>query len=92
MVIDPIEHETNFLVRLLKPFGDCLTPEVAEKIANLRADPEVQARIDELADKCTEGELTVEEQAEYDSYVHAIDFIAVLQAQARKVLETNGAA
>jgi predicted transcriptional regulator len=92
MAINPTEHEINFLARLLKPLGDCLTPEVAEKIANLRADPEVQARIDQLAEKCTEGELTVEEQAEYDCYVQAIDFIAVLQAQAREVLETNGAA
>ena len=47
------------------------------------ASPEVQARIDELAEKSTEGEITAEEQAEYDSYIHAIDFIAVLQAQAR---------
>ena len=91
MAIDPTEHDTKFLARLLEPFGDCFTPEVAEKVANLRAAPEVQARIDELADKCTEGDLTPEEQTEYDSYVHAIDFIAVLQAQARNVLEANGA-
>lgn len=57
---------------------------------NLRADPSVQARIDELADKCTEGTLSAVEQSEYETYMHAIDFIAVLQAQARSLLETNG--
>jgi hypothetical protein len=30
------------------------------------------------------------ERAEYETYLHAIDFIAVLQAQARSLLETNG--
>ena len=52
----------------------------------------MQARIDELAEKNTEGEITEEELAEYDSYIHAIDFIAVLQAQARLVLTKTGKA
>jgi hypothetical protein len=78
-----------FLDRLLAPFGDCLTPEVAEKLVHLRADPEVQARVDELADKCTEGALTDEERAEYESYVHTIDVLAVLQAKARRLLRSR---
>ncbi len=65
-----------------------MTPELAQKIAALRASPKVQARIDELADKCNEGELTPEETAEYTSYVDAIDLITVLQVQARDVLDT----
>ncbi len=85
------EQRTSVLTRLLEPVGQCLTPEVAKAIVNLRADPQVQARIEELADKCTEGMLSPEEQAEYETFVHAIDFIAVLQAQARDVLGTNGA-
>jgi hypothetical protein len=83
------EHATaNFLDRLLEPFGDCLTPEVAEKLANLRADSVVQARLEELADKSTEGELSEDERAEYESYVHAIDVLAVLQAKARRLLQS----
>ena len=58
----------------------------AQELAAMRATPEVQARIDELADKCTEGELTPEERAEYDAYVDAIDVISLLQAKARSVL------
>lgn len=69
-----------------------MTPELAQRIAELLALPEAQARLDELADKCNEGELTPEEAAEYDSYVDAIDLIAVLQAQARDVLRVHGAA
>lgn len=86
-----VEQRVEVLTRLLEPVGRCLTPEVATAIVNLRADPSVQARIEELADKCTEGRLSPEEQAEYETFVHAIDFIAVLQAQARDILGANGA-
>jgi len=86
------QHRTVTLARLLEPVGRCLTPEVATALVNLRADPAVQTRIDELADKCTEGALSAVEQSEYETYMHAIDFIAVLQAQARSLLETNGTA
>ncbi len=36
--------------------------------------------------KCTEGELTEVERAEYEGYIRANDFIATLQAKARKML------
>lgn len=86
MAIDPIQQESNFLARIFEPLEECMTPELAKKVAGLRADSELQARIDELADKCTEGELTPEERAEYESYVHGLKVISVLQAQARSVL------
>jgi len=74
------------LDRLLEPFADCLTPEVAAKVADLRADDATQARIDYLADRANEGLLTDEERDEYVGYLHAIDVIAVLQAKARSQL------
>lgn len=74
------------LDRLLEPVGRCFTPDVARKIVELRADPGLQARIDELADKSTEGRLSEEERSQYETIVRAIDFIAVLQAKARAVL------
>jgi len=40
------ERRTTILARLLEPLGQCLTPEVAKALVNLRADPHVQARID----------------------------------------------
>ena len=89
MTITPTPQETSILAQLLEPIAQCMTPELAQKIAELRATPEAQARIDELADKCNKGEITPEEAAEYDSYVDAIDLIAVLQAQARDVLKTH---
>ena len=77
---------TPVLDRLLDPLGRCLTPEVARRLVQLRADPEAQARIDELADKCNDGRLSPEERAEYETYVWAGNFIAILQAKARALL------
>ena len=54
----------------------------------MRADPELQARIDDLADRCTEGALTAEEKLEYETYVRAGNLIGILQAKARKLLGT----
>lgn len=54
-----------------------------------RAGPDVQARVDELADKCNEGELTDGERDEYDDYLRAFHLIEILQRKARRVL-ANG--
>ena len=50
--------------------------------ANLKASPKLQARIDEMADKCSEGELTDAEQAEYDAFVRAGNLINTIRAKA----------
>jgi hypothetical protein len=76
----------EYLDRLLDPLSRCLTPEAAGRVVQLRADPQLQARIDELAGKCTESELTEEERVEYEAYVRTGNLIAVLQAKARRLL------
>jgi hypothetical protein len=78
--------ESLILDRLLDPVSRCLTPEVARELVALRADPVLQERLDLLADRCTEGQLTPEEREEYEIYVRAIRIIAILQAKARKLL------
>jgi hypothetical protein len=83
MTPDP---HTPVLERLLDPIGRTLTPEVARRWVALQADPTVQVRLEELADKCTEGQLSTEERAEYETDVRAIEFIGVLQAKARHFL------
>jgi len=85
--MNEVQITTNrVLSRLLEPVGRMMPLEFAEELAAMQAAPEVQARIDELAEKCNEGELTPEERAEYDAYVDAIDVISLLQAKARAVL------
>ncbi len=74
------------LAKLLDPVAACFTPEVAKRVAELSADPEVQLRIDDLAEKCNQGRITPEETAEYDAYIRAMDIVAVLQKKARSLL------
>lgn len=78
---------TDVLDRVLDPFTECLTPEVAQRIVNLRADAPTQARLDELADKANEGQLSAPEKAEYDRFRDAFHFVTILQAKARRLLE-----
>ena len=78
---------STVLDRFLDPFTECLTPEVARRIVALRADPELQARLEELADKANEGQLSEAEEAEYRTHIEAIDLITVLQAKAGSFLE-----
>ena len=74
------------LAKILDPVAQCFTPEVAKRVAELRADPAVQERIEELAEKCNEGTITPEEIAEYDAYIQAMDVVAVLQKKVRNII------
>jgi hypothetical protein len=67
-----------------------LTPEAARQILDVRADDEMQQRIDDLADKCNEGTLTTEERAEYQNYVTWFNILTLLQAKARTLLKNHG--
>ena len=78
---------TTLLDRVIEPFTDCLTPEAARKIVDVRADPELQARVDALADKANEGQLSVDERVEYDRYLAWFHLVTMLQARARTVLD-----
>ena len=78
------------LNRLLEPVRSALNEEAAHKLLKLKADRKLQARVSKLADKCNEGELTSEERREYELYLAANHFIAVLKAQARIVLARKG--
>ena len=68
------------------PILQFFTLEQAQALVAYRGDELLQERIEELARKSTEGELTEPERAEYEGYVRANKFVAILQAKARKLL------
>ena len=80
-------REVQLLERIVDPLSRCFTPEVARQVADLRADAQLQARVDILAQKCNEGQLSPDEREEYELYVRAGNFLALLQAKARKQLK-----
>ena len=71
--------------RGVRPVAQIVFPEKAQAVLEFRPDPELQKRIDELAEKSTEGQLTETERAEYEGYVRANKFIAILQRLARQI-------
>jgi hypothetical protein len=81
----------SVLDQILEPFTECFTAEVAQRIVRLQADAKTQARIDELAGKANEGQLSTRERAEYDKFREAFHFITILQAKARGFLERQSA-
>ena len=77
------------LDRLVEPVVRTFTPEVASALTQLRADPELQARMDELAEKCNEGKLTSEEREEYETAIRFANYLAIIQAKARRLLKIS---
>ena len=74
------------LDRPVSPLGDCLTTESAQRIVALKADPELQAHVDDLATRHSEGRLTPKEEAEHGAYVSFNTFVALLKSKARQLL------
>ena len=58
----------------------------ARELVHYQAEDSLQERIAYLDGHANEGELTSEERAEYEGYIRANKFVAVLQAKARKML------
>jgi hypothetical protein len=80
----------RLLHRILETVSSSLNEEAARKLIGLKADRKAQARIAQLANKCNEGDLTPEERQEYEMYVMAGHFLAILQAKARIILACIG--
>ena len=88
----PVNSAHAAFERVLAAVGQCLDRQSAEALLRLRADREMQGRIEELADKCTEGRLTSEERDEYEALIRVGNFVAILQAKARRLLAEGHAA
>lgn len=73
-----------------EPLFAVLTREQLQKILQLKADPTLAGRIEELAEKANEGELTSAETAEYEAYIEANNLLAIVQAEARYRLSGAG--
>ena len=74
--------------RILEPVTACLTPEVAQRIVDVRLDdPSMMQRLEYLREKANEGTLTEQERAEYDGFVEGNDLLMLIKDQARSVLQ-----
>ena len=79
-----MSHQTAFQ-RGVVPMMDILLPGREDAVLSFKPDAALVERIDLLASRCTEGELTPEEREEYEGYVRADMFIAILRKQAERM-------
>jgi hypothetical protein len=86
---DASGYDTTAFDRGTSPVIQILSPEQARQLVNYKGDAQLSQRIDALAAKNNEGLLTPAERAEYEGYVRANKFVAILQAQARKLLDDS---
>jgi hypothetical protein len=66
----------------LQPWLQLLLPGKERQLLAVQPSPQLRKRIEELAGKSTEGELTEDERCEYEGYVRANKFAAILRRQA----------
>jgi len=72
--------------RLMQMPGDELSPAAAEYLLSIRFAESDLDRMRCLAERSDSGELTQEERAEFDSYLHVGNLLAVIQSKARVAL------
>ena len=68
---------------LAESVAACLDAPSLQAIANFQLDAVTKGRLDELADKANEGQLTGEERTEYQSFIGITEFLGLAQLRAR---------
>jgi len=76
--------------RAVEPVFSILSKDQAVQIADFHGDEALQSRIEELASMANEGSLSTDEQAEYQGYSQANQFLAIMQAKARRLVDSSG--
>jgi hypothetical protein len=76
--------------RGVHPLLDLLLPGKKKAVLAVEPDLALRERIEQLAARSTEGDLTPEERDEYDGYVRANKLVALLRSEARLMI--SGAA
>jgi hypothetical protein len=62
----------------------CLDAESVRALGDLKLADTVKSRLDRLAEKANEGQLTEEEAREYDRFIELGDIIATLRLKAER--------
>jgi hypothetical protein len=83
----PATPEAVAFERGVRPIMKIVLPEKnqSQAVLRYRTPAKLKVRIEELAEKSTEGKLTAAEKAEYAGYVRANKFVAILLRQVRQL-------
>jgi len=69
--------------KILDLAAECFDAPTLDALAKLRLNPKLAARVDRLAEKANEGELTPRERAEYQGYIKTSEVLGLIQLRAR---------
>ena len=83
---------TDMIDRMLNPVSQAMTGDAARRLLDLRADPELQAQLAELADLANDGRLTPEQRSDYQLVLTVGTVVSLLQAKARATLAAPSSA
>jgi hypothetical protein len=83
--------EAAILARLIQA-RDSRSREVAEYLLSIDFDAGDLERMNRLGERAREGNLTAEETAELDSYLHVGSLLSILQSKARRLLKSESPA
>jgi hypothetical protein len=72
--------------KMLDLAAECFDAPTLVALAKLRLSPKLTARVDRLATKANEGELTPRERGEYQAYIETSELLALIQLRARRKL------
>ncbi len=81
--------EAAILSRLIQMGQESLPREAAEYLLTIRFENRDVDRMNELSERARQGTLSLEEQAELDSYIHVVNLLAVIQSRARHALRIS---
>jgi hypothetical protein len=82
----------SILSRIVSPTEGILSLDAAKAILEMHFSQQDNARIEELAGCSTAGTLTEDEGREYDGYIAAADWLAIMQSKARLTLKQQSSA
>jgi hypothetical protein len=82
-------REAHIWARLMQAQRDDPSQEVARYLLSIGFGDRDRDRMQQLADRSESGTMTDEERAEFDSYLHVGNLLAVIQSRARVALLRN---
>ncbi len=72
------------LDQLLNPDAGWLPPTSAQRLIEWTVSDDLRGRIEALGRKANRGELSADEDAEYQAYLDDVEVISLMQAKARR--------
>ncbi|MEY2427320.1 MAG: hypothetical protein QOJ40_205 [Verrucomicrobiota bacterium] len=69
--------------KILDLAAECFDAPTLEALAKLRLSPKLVTRVNRLAERANEGELTPRERSEYQAYIKTSELLALIQLRAR---------